>query len=135
MVRLKEYSRKRPKEAVFTFQFHYGTIKRGSSPYWITVYAKFQFHYGTIKRKDNLFGYSRGKYFNSTMVRLKASRTYDYAATLINFNSTMVRLKEKLPRLPLVILVHFNSTMVRLKDNLSYLGIMRKSISIPLWYD
>ena len=56
---------------VFSFQFHYGTIKsvHGNVS---TYQARFQFHYGTIKRCVPVGVPLAVLAFNSTMVRLKA---------------------------------------------------------------
>ena len=55
--------------------------------------GKFQFHYGTIKRKSTNANIPNFPYFNSTMVRLKASIKAFNDIMDSYFNSTMVRLK------------------------------------------
>jgi len=73
MVRLKDHvavvAGKR-----FTFQFQYGTIKRTPRLLMSMLILQFQFQYGTIKR-DKVMKYINkyADYFNSSMVRLKAS--------------------------------------------------------------
>ena len=54
------------------------------------------------------------RYFNSTMVRLKAAEAASNVAKQSNFNSTMVRLKDD-------------------GRPAQYAGL--QDISIPLWYD
>ncbi len=56
----------------------------------------FQFHDGSIKGTQRLEVLSFQSYFNSTMVRLKASLTVKVAVPPLDFNSTMVRLKEEI---------------------------------------
>ena len=53
----------------------------------------FQFHYGTIKSIMVVLLLNLVRYFNSTMVRLKAVRQTDSRTVENDFNSTMVRLK------------------------------------------
>ena len=55
------------------FQFHYGTIKSGNCFRLNRTLARFQFHYGTIKSPYPQPKPKSYHYFNSTMVRLKAS--------------------------------------------------------------
>ncbi len=77
---------------LFTFQFHYGTIKSIGSIYTVRVFIyfnstmgrlkgkinsrkkeirAFQFHYGTIKRQNRSQAKPLINHFNSTMGRLK----------------------------------------------------------------
>ena len=75
----------------------------------------FQFHYGTIKSVKNKGVTGDVLYFNSTMVRLKDGSTVNIYPRSIDFNSTMVRLKGNLMIFLIVPFLNFNSTMVRLK--------------------
>ena len=96
------------------------------------------------------------QYFNSTMVRLKAT-----ALQLSNIKNRFQfhygTIKSALPQASTVALSYFNSTMVRLKDrntcegkggshefqfhygtiksNSNYFSKIPDDISIPLWYD
>jgi len=53
------------------FQFHYGSVKRGSQAHRKPSNLSFQFHYGSVKRVDSIAGDEGFLDFNSTMVRLK----------------------------------------------------------------
>ena len=95
------------------FQFHYGTIK---SPYLLVDKfsgGSFQFHYGTIKRFFLLALLVLITYFNSTMVRLKVdlSRRTCFTAKVFQFHYGTIK-----------------------SVNGRVCGI-RRTISIPLWYD
>ena len=95
----------------------------------------FQFHYGTIKSHLQSNSLSSVLYFNSTMVRLKASAQRQRYEEAGHFNSTMVRLKVSIKVLSWLLKLHFNSTMVRLKALPTILPHIASPISIPLWYD
>ncbi len=137
MVRLKEFSHPKPhryfprfqfhygsvKSSVtldyftfpYIFQFHYGSVKRAIANNYKFRLAEFQFHYGSVKRQPSLLKKPPRRYFNSTMVRLKAASPFSSAIRLINFNSTMVRLKALTTFACINVSLNFNSTMVRLK--------------------
>ena len=73
MVRLKDRFQLQAGEALPQFQFHYGTIKSSFIRASRAYLSIFQFHYGTIKRIRAAWEANGLVYFNSTMVRLKAS--------------------------------------------------------------
>ena len=98
-----------------TFQFHYGTIKRGVICKYGFSQMEFQFHYGTIKRICVNCRKKLVCYFNSTMVRLKASSagSRSIARRLFQFHYGTIK---RMPwKAQFTVYLHFNSTMVRLK--------------------
>ena len=70
MVRLKYFSGD-ALSAFVGFQFHYGSIKIESHPFFINSEDMFQFHYGSIKIMRMIYIITSRSRFNSTMVRLK----------------------------------------------------------------
>jgi len=53
------------------FQFHYGSVKSGIDSDTTEISSPFQFHYGSVKRLMPFALQIPDIYFNSTMVRLK----------------------------------------------------------------
>ena len=60
---------------------------------YTVMFLVFQFHYGSVKSVFFIPVEKGNAYFNSTMVRLKASRVQRNLISYFHFNSTMVRLK------------------------------------------
>jgi len=74
MVRLKAMQLTGDELAIMRFQFHYGSVKRKAGKIANEEKSLFQFHYGSVKRLKVLRRALLQLHFNSTMVRLKASR-------------------------------------------------------------
>jgi len=77
---------------------------------------------------------TKSVHFNSTMVRLKATKLVCSALKQSDFNSTMVRLKDLHDPSVISSQIDFNSTMVRLKAAYFLLAKKKRRISIPLWF-
>ena len=77
----------------------------------------------------------RQKNFNSTMVRLKASRCAEIRSRKAYFNSTMVRLKENLCRCRKETRISFQFHYGTIKSQVHGFSQSECDISIPLWYD
>ena len=74
-------------------------------------------------------------YFNSKMVRLKASRLESKTFDIKTFQFQNGTIKSKQAVLFAPLLSYFNSKMVRLKGLYHASRLLLHSISIPKWYD
>ena len=114
MVRLKYFSGD-ALSAFVGFQFHYGSIKIESHPFFINSEDMFQFHYGSIKIMRMIYIITSRSRFNSTMVRLKSFELLELVPNddVFQFHYGSIKIYRKIFKL--LLCSCFNSTMVRLK--------------------
>jgi len=93
MVRLKAHPLGESYLSKRAFQFHYGTIKSGSSSVRNESSERFQFHYGTIKSISNLSSSAYSAEFQFHYGTIKSTYIIVKVLHLLYFNSIMVRLK------------------------------------------
>jgi len=93
MVRLKACCGIGVNISIAAFQFHYGSVKSVGLLLHPHKYNLFQFHYGSVKRKSRNLSIRKWRYFNSTMVRLKAAPVYScvYWGTSFQFHYGSVK--------------------------------------------
>ena len=99
------------------------------------IAVSFQFQYGTIKSAGAWHIINKVQPFNSSMVRLKASRSLPKLLRVLSFQFQYGTIKSSVELSTSENATTFNSSMVRLKDTMHEVTFDLSTLSIPVWYD